>query len=75
MSKETITIEVPPGTARAYEGASPLDRERVRQALVFALQTPGDATAELRRILDTIGTKAREHGLTEEKLDELLGGE
>lgn len=75
MSKETITIEVPPGTARAYAGASARDRERARQALVFALQTSEEATAELRRILDTIGTKAEERGLTEEKLNDLLGGE
>ncbi len=75
MEKETITLEVPAETAAAYKRASEPARRRAERALTFALQTADQAAAELEVILDRIGRKAQERGLTEERLNELLDEE
>lgn len=72
MSKETITIEVPEDVARAYEEASPSDRQRVKRAVVSSLASRKKAAEELKDILDRMGKTAQKRGLTEEKLEELL---
>lgn len=75
MEKKKITIEVPEQVAQAYERASASDRERVQRVLSYALKSREEAAAEIKQLLDRIGTKAEERGLTEEKLNELLDGE
>lgn len=72
MPKATITIEVPEDIARAYEEASPSDRQRVKRAVVNSLASRKEAAKELKDILDRMGETAQERGLTEEKLWELL---
>ena len=72
MPKETITMQVPAATARAYKQASATQRRRAESALALSLQTPDQAAEELKRILNKMSATARQRGLTEEKLHELL---
>lgn len=73
MEKE-ITITVPEEVADAYEEASTSDRVRAQRALAHSLMSREQAAEELRDILDRMGKTAREHGLTDQKLEELLHG-
>lgn len=75
MEKSKITIEVPRQVALAYERASASDRERVQRVLSYALTPREEAAADMKQLLDQIGTKAEERGLTEEELNKLLHGE
>jgi len=72
MQKTKLTIEVPEDIARAYEEASPSERQRAEQAMAFSLLSRKEAAEELREILNRMGKTAQERGLTEEKLEELL---
>lgn len=72
MPTATLTIEVPEDVARAYEEASPSERQRVKQAVVSSLASRTEAANQLKDILDRMGETAQERGLTEEKLEELL---
>ena len=70
--EKKIMIEVPEEVAQAYKKASSSDRKRAQRALAYSLMSRKDAAAELRDILDRMGRTAKERGLTEDKLDELL---
>ena len=70
--KTTLTIEVPEDVARAYEEASPSERQRAEQAMALSLLSRKEAAKKLREILDRMGKTAQERGLTQEKLEELL---
>lgn len=74
MEKE-ITITVPEEVAKAYEEASTSDRARAQRALARSLISEEEAAEKLRGILDRMGKTARERGLTEKKLGELLHGD
>lgn len=72
MAKKKITIEVPEEIAEAYEKASRSDRQRAERALSYSLVPKVKAAEELKKILDRTGRTAKERGLTQEKLQELL---
>ena len=75
MGVSTITILLDPQTARAYESAGDEDKRKM-QALVSLwlrnLATGGERS--LQDVLQEVGQKARERGLTDETLDALLKG-
>jgi hypothetical protein len=76
MTTQTITIEVDPQSARAFSEASPEDRRKLQLLLSLRLR---DLTANpgksLTAVMDEIGVRAEERGLTAELLASLLHGE
>jgi hypothetical protein len=72
----TISIEVDPGTARAYSTASEQDRRKLELLLALRLR---ELTTTPKRplsvIMDEIGARAAAAGLTPEKLESLLNDE
>jgi hypothetical protein len=75
MAKDTITISLDPQTASAYDSAAP-EQKRKMQALL-SLWLRELATGEypsLQQVLDDVGRKARDRGLTTEMLDSLPKG-
>jgi len=75
MAKGTITIPLDPQTARAYESAAP-ERKRKMQALLslWLRELAAGEYPPLQQVLDDVGRKAKERGLTPEILDSLLKG-
>src|SRR6184192_385293 len=73
MAKGTITIPLDPQTARAYESAAP-ERKRKMQALLslWLRELAAGEYPSLQQVLDDVGRKAKERGLTPEMLDSLL---
>ena len=76
MQTEEITLRVPADIARAFHNAPPEAREQVStkvgEVLRYALMTRGEAVREFERIADQMSKTARERGLTDERLQELL---
>ena len=75
MAKATITIPLDPQTARAYESAAP-EQKRKMQALLslWLRELAAGEYPSLQQVLDDVGRKAKERGLTPEMLDPLLKG-
>lgn len=73
MPEAAITIPVDAETARAYDTASPMDQKKIQILLRLRLRElaalPPDSLFE---IMDDIGAKAEERGLTPETLEALL---
>jgi hypothetical protein len=72
MGKETIEIQVEPDAARAYAEASEDQRRKLDLLLSIRIQEATRTDAELETIMSDIAQRARERGLTEEKLVKLL---
>ncbi len=75
MANPTITIPLDPQTAQAYDSAAPEQKRKIQAPL--SLWVRELATAEYRSlqlVLDEVGRKAKERGLTPEILDSLLKG-
>jgi len=75
MANRTITIPLDPQTAQAYEAAGP-EEKRKMQALVslWLRELASGEKRSLEQILNEVGLKAKERGLTPEILDSLLKG-
>jgi hypothetical protein len=75
MPNQTITISLDPETARAYDSAEP-EQKRKMQALLslWLRELAADQSASLQQVLDEVGRKAQDRGLTPEILDSLLKG-
>lgn len=78
MQAEEITVKVPSEAARAYRNAAPEERIRIEKSLRLSIQAQTnkaafeEATENLERTMDDIGRKARERGLTDEILRDIL---
>jgi hypothetical protein len=72
MAETTITIQLDAETARIYSAASEEDRRKMALLLSLWLREYAAPRRSLREIMDSIGGKAQERGLTPEILDELL---
>ncbi len=80
MQTEPITISVSAKAARAFQNASPATQRHIIDFLEFALLDEDDldeatfqaASDDLEHTMQEMGTMARERGLTDEKLDEIL---
>lgn len=76
--RRTIALDVPPAVARAYEAAPPAEHRKFERLLALSLRARTDeaafarATDRLERTMDEIGRKARERGLTDAALRDLL---
>lgn len=72
MARETIEIRVEPEAARAYSSASEEQRRKLDLLLSLRIREATRPGTDLETIMDEIARRARERGLTQAKLDELL---
>ena len=76
MQTDFIKLNVPEDIAQAFRNATPETQERasknVWSILRYTLMSPEEAVRAFDRIADAMGNTARDRGLTEEKLRELL---
>ena len=75
MANRTITIPLDPQTARAYDSATPEQKRKIQALLsLWVRELAADECPSLQQVLDDVGRKAKERGLTPEMLDSLLKG-
>ena len=75
MSKPTITIPLDPDTARAYDSATPEEKRKMQALLSLWLrELAAGEQVSVQQVLEEVGRKARDRGLTPEMLDSLLKG-
>lgn len=72
LTTETITIQVTPEIAKAFRSASETDRRKMELLLNLRLLEVTRARKPLEQVMREISRSAKERGLTEEKLKELL---
>ena len=72
ITMKEILIRVSDEAARAYEGALPQERRKLDALLSLRLAEATHSSRTLEEVMDEIGAKTRERGLTPEKLDEIL---
>jgi hypothetical protein len=72
MATEPITIEVDEAAARIFKSASPEERRKLEALLSLQLLEVADPKSSLRELMDAVGQRAQERGLTEERLQEIL---
>ncbi|MFH1116469.1 MAG: hypothetical protein V1792_21360 [Pseudomonadota bacterium] len=76
MPDTLISIPIDTETARVYHTASPEDRKKIEILLRLRLRELAEMpTASLAEIMDDIGAKAQERGLTSDILEGLLRDE
>lgn len=75
MANPTITIPLDPQTARAYNSAAPEEKRKIQALLSLWLRELASGEfPSLQQVLDEVGSKAKDRGLTPEMLDSLLKG-
>ncbi|MGO9591849.1 MAG: hypothetical protein ACLP3K_17610 [Candidatus Acidiferrales bacterium] len=75
MSKSTITIPLDPETARAYDSATPEEKRKMQALLSLWLrELAAGEQMSIQQVLEEVGRKARDRGLTPEMLNSLLKG-
>ncbi len=75
MTNSTITIPLDPQTARAYNSAAPEEKRKIQALLSLWLrELAAGEYPSLQQVLDEVGRKAKDRGLTPEILDSLLKG-
>lgn len=75
MGNPSVTIPLDPQTAQAYDSAGPEQKRKIQALLSLRLRelTAGEYPP-LKQVLDDVGRKAKDRGLTPEILDSLLKG-
>jgi len=75
MANPSITIPLDPQTARAYDSAAPEEKRKIQALLsLWVRELAAGEYASLQQVLDEVGRRAKERGLTPELLDSLLKG-
>lgn len=72
MQTEEIKVRVPSKTAKAYRNAPPDEQKRIQSLITYALMSREEAAQAFERITSRISEKAKQRGLTPEKLEALL---
>ena len=72
LNTEKITIQVTPEAARAFRSASEGDRKKMELLLNLRLLEVARTRKPLEQIMREISQAAKERGLTQEILDDLL---
>jgi hypothetical protein len=73
MVAKRIPVEVDAETAKKYEAASPADQAKLRLLMSLRLKELTDRQLRpLTEVLDEIGRKAAERGMTPEILEQIL---
>lgn len=75
MATREISIRVSDRAARAYENASDDMRRKLDALLSLRLTEVTCSERSLEEIITELGKKAKERGLTQEKLDEILNAD
>lgn len=76
MAPNTITIQVDPQVAQAYNAGSAEDQQKMQLLLNIWLKELTQAPAmSLSQLMDDISDKAQARGLTPEELDAILNEE
>ena len=71
----TISLEIDESTAGIYTAAPPEDRSRLSVLWGVLLREYKAAPAGLSKLMDEIGRKAEERGLTADELESILHAE
>jgi len=75
MANPSITIPLDAQTARAYNSAAPEEKRKIQALLSLWLrELAAGEYSSLQQVLDDVGRKAKDRGLTPELLDSLLKG-
>lgn len=72
MDTREITIRVDAEAAKAYAAAPPEEREKIDLLLSLRLSQVTGPSAPLEQVMREVSAAARERGLTEEGLSEML---
>lgn len=72
MKTKTIQIQVTPEAAQTYEAASQENRRKLDALLSLKLSDVGRGRRSLEVIMDEVGRKAQEQGMTPEVLESIL---
>ena len=72
METKKITIQVTPEAAGVYESASEQERRKLDALLSLQLTEARQTSRPIEDIMRDASAQARERGLTEEALDEML---
>jgi hypothetical protein len=72
LNFEKITIQVTPEAAKAFRSASESERKKMELLLTLRLLEVTRARKPLEQVMREISRSAKERGLTEETLDDLL---
>ncbi|MEM1043994.1 MAG: hypothetical protein AAGI91_15375 [Bacteroidota bacterium] len=75
MQTEEIILTVPSDVARRFRDATPEQRERAKEAVAQAVMSRDEQVRELERRMNQMAATARERGLTDARLEELLRGD
>ena len=75
MATRTISIRVSDEAARTYESASDEERRKLDALLTVQLTRANRTDRSLEDVIADLSRRARERGLTEEILDEILDAE
>ena len=72
LTTETITIQVTPEVAKAFRSATETERRKMELLLNLRLLEVTRARKSLEQVMREISRFAKERGLTEENLNDLL---
>jgi hypothetical protein len=72
MPLRAISVQASDQVDRVYEAASPHERRKLDARLTLRLTEATRGDQSLEQVMDHLGRKARERGLTPELLDEIL---
>lgn len=72
METASITIQVDEEAARIFQNATPDEQRKLAVLVSLQLLEAARSTQSLRELMDTIGQRAQERGLTEKRLQEIL---
>lgn len=72
MATDPITVHVDAEAARLFKAASPGERRKLETVLSLQLLEAAKPGLSLRELMRCISQRARERGLTEDQLQELL---
>jgi hypothetical protein len=75
MANPTITIPLDPQTAQAYDSATPEEKRKIQALLgLWVRELAAGELPSLQQVLNEVGRRAKDRGLTPEMLDSLLKG-
>lgn len=72
MALSNVTVQLDSDTAKIYQATPPKDQAKIRLLFSILLREFAESARPLEEIMDEIGKRAQELGLTEEKLQTML---
>ncbi len=75
MTTATVSMNLDADTVAVFEAASAEDKTKLCTLWELLVREYKESPEPLRRLMDTIGGRARERGLTERELESILNAE